>query len=282
MNQRISFYLIIIILFNQVLSQNFEQIMDDSQKCIAHQDKNTCSSVKLTSGIYQCCKLFQYVYNPSYPFSNSICSIQINPIKAFNEEMEKETTKALFKEIWGYALYNMGAGSNMKMEMTYTCKDGTASMKFGFDTYTDEEKEILRSENHCMRYIYGINDFTTKEECFNSVILPSSKNVGLSCGYFEFNIKYSDGTSENFKSCNIFNKDVITNGHLDDKTKETLQTFVNNNADDEKIVLSYVVDFSDDKGHKVVYDSITQSIKSSGKMLSLVKYLFYITLLLIL
>lgn len=282
MNQRISFYLIIIILFNQILSQNYEEMMEDSQKCFAHQDTNTCSSVKLTSGFYQCCKMFQYIYVPSYPISNLGCSIQINPIKAFNEEMEKETTKALFKEIWGYAIYNFGAGTSMKMEMTYTCKDGTASMKFGFDTYTDEEKEILGSENHCLRYIYGMNEFTSKEECFNSELLPSSKKVGLSCGYFEFNIKYSDGTSENFKTCNLFNKDVITNGHLDDKSKETLESFVNSNADDEKIVLSYVVDFSDDKGNKVVYDSLTQSIKSSGKMISLVKYLLYLTLLLIL
>ena len=68
MNQRISFYLIIIILFNQVLSQNFEQIMDDSQKCIAHQDKNTCSSVKLTSGFINVVNFFNTFIIQVIPF----------------------------------------------------------------------------------------------------------------------------------------------------------------------------------------------------------------------
>lgn len=198
--------------------------------------------------------------------------------------MERETTKALYKEIWGYVTNNMIQSS--KIEMTYFCKDGTASTRFGFDTYTDEEIKILKSKNHCMSYFYGYNTFASKEECFNSEILPSSKKVGLSCGYYEFNIKFSDGTSKNIKSCNIFNKDVITNGHLDDKSKESFESFVNSNTDNDKIALSYVVEFSDDKGNSIVYDSLTQSINknsnNSQKMISLVNYLLFISLLLIL
>ena len=145
--------------------------------------------------------------------------------------------------------------------------------------------DILLSENHCMNYFYGFNDFTTKEECFNAVILPSSEEVGLSCGYFEFNIKYSDGTSESIKTCNIFNKDILSNNYLDDKSKESYKNFVSTNSEDNKVVVSYVVAFSDDKGNKIVYDSLTDSINpntNSGKNISLVKYSLIIALLLIL
>ena len=241
----------------------------------------------MTSGIYQCCKASITTYLPtSYsPTTITACSIQMTPIKIYKEEMERESTKALYKETWGYVVNNMVTGaSSTKIETIYNCKDGTATMRFGFDTYTEEEIEILQRDEHCLGYFYGLNEFTTKEDFFNSVILPSSKKVRLSCGYFEFDIKFSDGTSKNLKSCNIFNKDIITNSHLDDKSKESFESFVNNNKDGDKIVLSYAVAFSDDKGNSVVYDSLTQSIISnnSEKMISLVKYLLLISLLLIL
>ena len=285
MNQRILYYLLIIILLNQTLAQAYDEIIKDSTSCTSHQDRNTCSSVKLSSGIYQCCRVdtTTFIYGEH---SASMCSIQIKPIKILQEELEKETTKALYKEMWGYIFYSHGPStiSIMKALLNYDCIDGKATVKFGFDTYTNEEIKILQSENHCMSYFYGFNEFTSKEECFNSVLLPSSEKLGLTCGYFEFNIKYSDGTSENIKSCNIFNKDVITSARLDDKSKESFESFVHSNQDDGKIVLSYQVAFSDDEGNNVVYDSLTQRInlKNSQKIISTVKYLIFISLLLIL
>ena len=45
--------------------------------------------------------------------------------------------------MWGYSLYNPNSGipSSMKTLTDYTCKDGSFSLKFGFDTYTDDEIE---------------------------------------------------------------------------------------------------------------------------------------------
>ena len=290
MSKRIFFSLLILMLCYQTLSQSYEEILKDSTKCYANENINTCTNVKLSLDNLQCCKVStttytSYYYSYDNPYTISICSIQVAPIKIVQEELEKETTKALYKETWGYVTNSFAYGaSNSKVEMVYSCEDGTATMRFGFDTYTNEEIEILQSDNHCLSYFYGINEFTSKEDCFNSVLLPSSKNVGLSCGYFEFNIKYTDGTSENIKSCSIFNKDVITSSHLDDKSKENFETFVQTNKDDDKTVLSYVVALSDDQGNSAVYDSLTQSInpENSEKKITLVKYLLFISLLLIL
>ena len=78
-----------------------------------------------------------------------------------------------------------------------------------------------------MRFIY--NDYTyysltSKENCFNSVLTQSSIDVCLTYWYFEFTIIYSDRTRDNIKTCYIFNKELINNGKLDDKTKEFFES----------------------------------------------------------
>ncbi len=280
-----SFLLIYVMLFSQILNKKYEDIIDDTIKCTSHLNTDTCPSVELSLNLLQCCKVEMTVYIGEEIISTStMCSVAINPIKTYQEELEKDTTKALFKEMWGYSLYNPNSGipSSMKTLTDYTCKDGSFSLKFGFDTYTDDEIEILKGGNHCLSYFYGFNQFTSKEKCYNALILPSSEKSGLSCGYFEFTIKFTDGTSVSIKTCDIFNKDVITNGHLDDKTKESFQNFVNANSQEGKIALSYVVSFSDNKGNNVVYDSLTQSIKTdSGNNISLIRSILFITLLLL-
>ena len=115
-----------------------------------------------------------------------------------------------------------------------------------------------------MKYFYYNSLLNSKDDCFNSEITQASKNAGLSCGFYEYNIKYSDGTSESFKSCNIFNKAIIDYGKVDNKTKENFETFVSSNQNGNKIVLSYSVDFSDSSGNKFVYDSLSQTIRTNG------------------
>ena len=81
--------------------------------------------------------------------TSTMCSVAINPIKTYQEELEKDTTKALFKEMWGYSLYNPNSGlpSSMKSLTDYTCKDGSFSLKFGFDTYTGpDSSEAIRGK----------------------------------------------------------------------------------------------------------------------------------------
>lgn len=218
-------------------------------------------------------------YGP-FDFSLDSCSIQMKPIKLFNEEMERDTTKALYKEIYGYVINNVVTGVGVgesKTEMIFNCPDGTGTMRFGFDTYTSEEEKILKSDNHCLRYFYKLNAFDSKEDCFDSDILPSSKKVGLSCGYFAVNVKYSDGTSETIESCNIFNKDIINSNHLDDKSRENFETFVNTNKDGNKNVISFIAELSGEQGNNIVYDSLTGKInENNSEKITLAKYLLFV------
>lgn len=263
LNQRIISYLVLLSLFCQIIPQNYQAISNDISLCLANDNTNTCSNVQLSSGIYQCCKVISTTYGYSYSF----CSVQITPISSFKQMIEDKSTKAYLKEISGYVMYGIAGGvsqNNLKTKIEYQCKDGTATYLYGYDTYTDDEINLFKNGNHCLKYFYYNYLLNSKNDCFNSEITPASKNAGLSCGYYEYNIKYSDGTSESFKSCNVFNKAMIDYGKVDDKTKENFETFVSSNQDGDKIVLSYSVDFSDSSGNKFAYDSISQKITVKG------------------
>ena len=262
-NHRIISYLVLFSLFCQIIPQNYEAISNDISLCLDNKDIDTCSNVILSSGFYQCCK----VTLTTYYSSDSICSIQVTPITPFKQMMEDKSIKALYKEISGYLIYgyaNSESQEYLKSKTEYQCKDGTATYLFGYDTYTDDEINLFKSGNHCMKYFYDNYLLNSKDDCFNSKITQASKNAGLSCGYYEFNLKYSDGTSESYKSCNIFNKAIIDYQKVDDKTKENFETFVSTNQNGEKIVLSYSVQFSDSSGNKFVYDSLSQKIMTNG------------------
>lgn len=96
-NQRTSFYLVIIMLGNQILAQYNNKIMNDIQTCIAHEDTDTCSSTKLTSGIYQCCKISETIYSPSQ-YSISVCSIQIVLLNYLKKKWKGKLLKLYIKK----------------------------------------------------------------------------------------------------------------------------------------------------------------------------------------
>ena len=40
------------------------------------------------------------------------------------------------------------------MTLDYECIDGSFIFHYGYDTFTDEEINLLKSDNYCLRYIY--------------------------------------------------------------------------------------------------------------------------------
>ena len=77
-------------------------------------------------------------------------------------------------------------------------------------------------------------------------------------------MKYSDGSSETIKSCGIFNKELENYSQLDEKTRQTIEAFVNENSYDGKIVSSYKVKLSDEDENNVFYDSLSQKVSEDG------------------
>ena len=285
-NHKALIRVIVILLFIQVYPQNvdMEKLMEDIKLCKEHTDKTSCSTVQLHSGYYQCCKTTISVVGHTI----SSCSAQITPISEFKRLMEMPSTKAIFKESFGIVKYGLHYGSSpdsTKTTMTYDCADGQVTTKFGYDTYTEEEIDILQSDEHCLYYALGYRTFSSKQECYDSLLLPSSINVGLSCGYYKYSIKYSDGSTYELESCGIFNRDLINQQNLDDQSKNSVKSFVNSKKDGDKIMLSYEVSLSNKEGQYFVYDSAldritSSSSKNSSRNLTL-NYLVYLILILL-
>ena len=283
-NHKTSFGVIIIMLFIQIYTQtlDLDSLTEDIKLCQAHQDKTSCKSVQLNSGYYQCCKMTTSVSS----FSVSLCSAQITPISEYKRLMEMESTKAIFKESFGIVKYGYGYSQginadSIKSTLTYDCADGQVTTELGYDTYTEEEIDILESDEHCLDYTLGYRTFSSKQECYDSLLLPSSINVGLSCGYYKYSIKYSDGSTYEIESCGIFNKDLLGQKSLDQQSKDSFKSFVNTNKDGDKIVLSYEVSLSNKEGQYLVYDSASDRITSSSSNSSgnlALNYLLYIIL----
>ena len=183
--------------------------------------------------------------------------------------------KALKRELYGFILLRGNWGIEFKTLTRIDCQNGQYEIKYGYEEYNSEDKEIFHSDKHCLRYFYSFlldSDFKekypTNNDCYNADLLKTSKDAGLKCGYSEFNLKYESGKSEVYKTCYIYNPDIINSKAFDDKSTEAFGTYTWNIASVEgETLMSYTVEMSDDSGNKISYDSLTNqvTIPSSSK-----------------
>ena len=59
-----------------------------------------------------------------------------------------------------------------------------------------------------------MNPNLTKEICFNSILSTVGKNKGVSCGYFNVTVYFTDNTQENKERCFLFNDDILKNKNI--------------------------------------------------------------------
>jgi len=79
----------------------------------------------------------------------------------------------------------------------YNCSDGTQILSFNSSTYSKEDENIIKSNNHCFKY--SNRDLNvTKETCYNADLTKPSIDAGLTCGYYEFDLKFKDESSDKF------------------------------------------------------------------------------------
>ena len=105
----------------------------------------------------------------------------------------------------------------------------------------------------------------SSDECFNADLLQSSKDAGISCGYYEFKLNYIGGTSETLTTCYLVNPNFYNNGEFDSQTKSEIESFIRYyTSQNGKVSQNYVAQFSDSEGNTYVYDSVTGKIESSN------------------
>ena len=212
----------------------------------------------------------------SYPES----SVKLAPLykmKAF---------KAKTREQVGYLEYveNIEFPSG-KSETKMTCKNGEFSSVIE-NNFTDEEKNILKNNNHCLNINNKKNRHTDFDvgECKDYLLLDSSKSDGIDCGSYVYNINLQSKNNVYYKTCNLFNLKLIS------KISNIQQLFDENSAEEiihkmgiygDKIE-SFTAEAYNSNGQKIKYDSRTNKIiiEGSGFKITASKYLFLIILIL--
>jgi hypothetical protein len=251
--------------------------MQEMYKCLDIGKKNMeqCTSVTFDND-YQCCEMITTI-----PDSEFSCVALNGSIDLLKKMYEDKKYKAFIKELFGFLEYGHKYGYSISYEQTYKCKDGTYKMSFGYDTYTENEKKILKSDNHCLKYFYRYLDEENFEydeekdkyylkqvsnnECFNANLLQSSKDEGLSCGYYEFKLNYIDGTTDTLTTCYFYNENFYKNGEFDEQTKKEFETLISlYSSENGKVSKSYITKFSDSEGNSYVFDSSTGKMESNN------------------
>lgn len=262
--------------------------MQEMNKCMdaGRENINQCTSTTFDND-YQCC-VMETVFGTG---GRDVSCVALNgPIDLLKTIYDKKY-KALIKDLFGFYKYGLyyinddGSkyyfASILSFTQTYNCKDGTHTMSFGNDNYTENERKILESDTHCLKYFYRHlyeENFQYDEEkekyflrpvsnneCFNAALLQSSKDEGISCGYYEFKLKYVDGTTDTLTTCYYYNENFYKNGEFDEQTKKEFETLINQySSENGKTSKSYITQFSDSEGNTYVFDSSTGKMESTN------------------
>ena len=276
---------------------DIKTLIEDQERCYeAGTQKDKCYSVSLKTPNAQCC-ILEYI---SYTSHDTYCSIIEGSIEDVKNNLYTPKIKAILKEYFGFQVYGLGeiVGKDeeemineIRNKQNYQCKDGDFDIPYGYETYTSQDKSILKSNQQCLRYFHSyvidydyMDKMPSKEQCFNADLLESSKNIGIKCGFYEFTIRYVSGNSGNFKSCYVFDTDIIKNRKIDNQSKTYLSALAYQYASlQNEMFASYIVDFSDSDGNSFRYDSLTNTVTSlsKGENNKISKYLLFLFILIL-
>jgi len=220
MNIKLSTY-ILVLLFITTIQQNDYDLSEfedsaayiDVMNCYNHEDVLTCSTVQMTTGFYQCCRIKMTVkyYDGEYggyrtAGTQDKCSTWVindltdAQIQSIQESYQEAAT-----------FLSMAYGNTIpETTIEYTCPKKSYTLSYGRGSFSDEEMAIMKDQNYCLRLYYeglhklsyvssiiGASDRTiTRDMCMNGKTLPKRKN---SCAYASFSFTLDDGTTEKFQ-----------------------------------------------------------------------------------
>ena len=232
---------------------------EDEVGCIDSKSKDTCSTISLTYKGQQCC----WFTDRSKSEPKSSCDNFPKPSKEFQDIVNSKQFNPLFKELYGF----LGEISSIKIDSIVECSDGDFEYKLDTE-FTEDEKKILESENHCLNYtMSSFEDMTKTFDCQKGELLQSSKDAGIECGNLAITLK-GGATEATFKTCMPFPYELLSKAKVPEMLKETLKEMlkdmISENPDIPFQVSQFNLELSDSKGHKIKFDSETSEITPEG------------------
>ena len=246
----------------------------DMMNCFDHENTETCSSVSMKSGIYQCCTI-KITYYGDYDLdddddSEPFCSIWVS--STFSDEQIKSMEESYQEALTFFSIVYNEKMPEFKTE--YKCPGKTYTFNYGKGSFTQEELDIIKDPNYCLRLYYNglyklgtIPYLTedkpttiTKEVCMNGKTLPNSKN---SCAYASFNFKFYDGTSQTISTCLLASSASFETKSLDKLFEDDFKKYSGLSIDG-KTISSFETEITGKDGSSLKYDSLTQTVTSNS------------------
>ena len=270
---KVYFVYIFLLLFNFISNEGDidYSIQMEAEKCALSPPK-TCRDVELT-GDHLCCEVFE----------TNADNIQESCEMKTTKEAQMQivgSSKIINKELAGLDLYNDKYGGaygdnidDRKFEIQRTISITCATWSFSIDIvdgeYSEEEINILKSENHCLSYFNPYFKHTlsnrrevTRDICYKALLLPSTKLSGISCGYLEIDIKEGNSKEEKRTTCFLYDPKVARSKTLDESTRLNLNAMTKKNENDN---INYNFTIYGPNGKEYSYSSITRKVEVVGE-----------------
>ena len=246
--------------FTSILpKQNFVSTFDDFKNCQLLEDTTKCKELPFHTQRFQCC------HYKSEEKGIEMCSANVKPINLAIKELETEAGKLLTKEYGGYYMFQ----NDSEIQFTdyyFDCSDGKLNYKFDANNYTDEERKKYKSKNYCRYYSNAEyeQENITREVCHKALIAIDGKSL-ISCGYAEFQLNFNDSSTKVYKTCILFNEDILTTKNIGLWTKMTAEDDVNQEArkyekEGEVALSSYTMTVTNSKEKYYTYYSSNDTV----------------------
>ena len=266
-------------------------------------DKSYCESQttsckeRILTGGRLCCEIHEVI---------GINEVDTCEVKTTEEEQQRivGSSHVINKELGGLQIYNSKyggvAGSTeeerknlIRRTITINCATWDFTVNVIDDhEYTTEDIAIIQSDNHCLSYFTPIlmhissnRRSVSRSTCNNALLLSSTKEQGISCGYMEIDIQESHNIVEKRKTCFLYDPNVKNNKVLDEATRLNLNA-LSKKAEDNSINYSFKIYPADGNGYS--YDSKTGTVQdatykeSKGNLISINIYCIFLIILLFL
>ena len=225
--------------------------------CRGVESKDACTAISLTNKGEQCC----WETNRASDEPKSSCDTFPKPSKDLQDLVNNKQFSPLYKEFAGF--FGEISSSSNKIDSIVECSDG--DLEYKLDTeFTEDEKKILESENHCLNYtMSSFFDMSKKFECKKGELLQSSKDAGITCGDLAITLK-GGATETTFKTCMPFPYELLSKVKVPEMIKEMVKQMIIDNPVFPFKASQFNLELSDSKGHKIKFDSETSEITPEG------------------
>ena len=268
---KVYFLYIFLILFYFIFNNEDDDylIQMETDRCALAPAK-TCRNIQLTGGRL-CCEISE----KNADLIQESCEMKTT----YEDQMQiVGSSKIINKEIGGLAIYNDKYGGTdgetiqdrkfkIQRTITITCSKWDFSVDIIDGEYSEEEINILKSENHCLSYYNPYFKHTisnrrkvSKDICYKASLLPSTIEAGISCGYMEIDIE-EPNAKEKRKTCFLYDPKVASSKILDEATRLNLNDMTKKNENDN-INYNFTIIGPDGKGYS--YSSKTRIVEDAN------------------